>query len=139
MVLLLWGSSFSMLSLSGAGFVTIPMKRGARESSSTRAKTKGEFTEKREMERMEVITVVADASTPSSLSSTVLAWRTPVTFRGWSEIPERSGPEKREPRPDGERGHNYRLKGQVYSVCSNVHGKKSIWTEHGHGQHQNTF
>lgn len=80
--------------------MTMPMKSGAREASSTRAKKKGELTEKREMERIEVTTVVADASTPSSLNSTVLAWRTPVTFRGWSEIPERSGPENKEPRPD---------------------------------------
>lgn len=88
--------------------MTMPMNRGVREVSSTRAKRKGELTENRETERMEVTTVVADASTPSSLSSTVLAWRTPVTLRGWSEIPERSGPENREPRPDrenqGERG-----------------------------------
>lgn len=81
----------------------MPMKRGAREASSMRAKRKGELTEKRETERMEVTTVVADASTPSSLSSTVLAWRTLVTFRGWSEIPERLGPENREPRPDSKR------------------------------------
>lgn len=96
---LLWDSSFSM-GLSGAGFVTMPMKRGVKEASSTRAKRKGEFTENMETERMEVTTVVAEASTPSSLSSIVLACRMPVTVRGWSDIPERSGPENREPRPD---------------------------------------
>lgn len=100
MVLLPWGSSFSMGLLSGAGLVTTPIKRGVKEASSTRAKTNGELTEKRETERMEVTTVVADASTPSSLSSTVLAWRTLVTLRGWSEIPERLGPVNRELRPD---------------------------------------
>lgn len=82
--------------------MTTPMKRGVKETSSIRAKTNGELTEKRETERMEVTPVVADASTPSSLSSTVLAWRTLVTLRGWSEIPERLGPVKRELRPDGE-------------------------------------
>lgn len=112
MVVLPWESSLSMGSLSGAGFVTMPIKRGAREVSSTRAKRKGELTEKRETERMEVTTVVADASTPSSLSSTVLVWRTPVTLRGWSEIPERSGPENREPRPDGE-NQKKRKRGEV--------------------------
>lgn len=80
--------------------MTMPMKSGVWEASSTNAKRKGELTEKREMERMEVIAVVADASAPSSLSSMVLAWRTSVTFRGWSEIPERSGPENKEPRPE---------------------------------------
>lgn len=74
-----------------------------REASSTRANRKGELTEKRETERIEVTTVVADASTPSSLSSTVLACRTLVTLKGWSEIPERSGDKNREPRPDGEK------------------------------------
>lgn len=89
--------------------MTMPMKRGVKEASSMRAKRKGELTEKRETERMEVTTVVADASTPSSLSSTVLAWRTLDTRRGWSEIPERSGPENREPRPDRKRGGSYRV------------------------------
>lgn len=115
MVLLPWGSSLSIGSLSGAGFVTTPMKRGTREASSTRAKRKGELTEKMETERIEVITVVADASTPASLSSTVLAWRTLLTFRGMSDIPERSGAENREPRPDFDRrgGLGYRLKGPI--------------------------
>lgn len=72
---------------------------------------------------MEVMTVVADASTPSSLSSIVLAWRTPVTLRGWSEIPERSGPKNREPRPDRERkrSQSYKLRSQIYSA-------ESMWT-----------
>lgn len=83
--------------------MTTPMKRGVRVASSTRAKRKGELAEKRERERVEVTTVAADASAPSSLSSMVLAWWTSDTLRGWSEIPERSGPENREPRPDRER------------------------------------
>ncbi|TNN47457.1 hypothetical protein EYF80_042342 [Liparis tanakae] len=103
MVALCPGSSLSMRSWSGAGLVTMPMKSGAREASSTRAKRKGELTENCETERMEVTTVVADASTPSSLSSMALAWRTPVTLSGRSEIPERSGAKNRDPRPDGAR------------------------------------
>lgn len=95
------GSSLDMRSLSGAGFVTMPMKRGTREASSTKANRKGELTENMEMERRVVTTVAAEAFTPSSLSSTVLAWRTLPTLRGLSEIPERLGPENREPRPDG--------------------------------------
>lgn len=76
------GSSLDMRSLSGAGFVTMPMKRGTRVASSTRANRKGELTENMEKERRVVTTVAADASTPSSLSSTVLAWRTLPTLRG---------------------------------------------------------
>lgn len=113
-VLFTKGSSLSMRSLSGAGFVTMPIKRGTREASSTRANRKGELTENMEMERRLVTTVAADASTPSSLSSTVLAWRTLPTLRGWSEIPERSGPENREPRP-GERAKPVSLT-QLYSL-----------------------
>lgn len=131
---LLWDSSFSM-GLSGAGFVTMPMKRGVREASSTRAKRKGEFTENMETERMEVTTVVAEASTPSSLSSIVLACRMPVTVRGWSDIPERSGPENREPRPDGhnekqrQRSNACRLRSfgqplQVTTTCGTTHFHK---------------
>lgn len=117
------GSSFSRGSLSGAGFVTMPMKRGMREASSTRANRKGELTENTEMERMVVTTVVADASTPSSLSSTVLAWRTLPTLRGRSEIPERSGPENREPRPDGKTALLVRehQKQRSWRSCSSPH------------------
>lgn len=79
--------------------VTTPMKRGTIEDSSTRAKKKGELTEKWEMERVAVTAVVADASTPSSLSSMALACRTLDTLSGWFEMPERLGTEKREPRP----------------------------------------
>lgn len=103
--------------------MTMPMKRGTREASSTRANRKGELTENMEMERSVVTTVAAEAFTPSSLISTVLAWRTLPTLRGWSEIPERLGPENREPRPDGktktvtDSWTDIKLKTQNYLVC----------------------
>lgn len=116
------------MGLSGAGFVTMPMKRGVKEASSTRAKRKGEFTENMETERMEVTTVVAEASTPSSLSSIVLACRMPVTVRGWSDIPERSGPENREPRPDryNEREKNVKRL-QTNKFWSVPAGNNNLW------------
>lgn len=100
--------------------MTTPMNSGARDASSTRLNRKGELREKRETERVVVTAVVADASTPSSLSSTVLAWRIPATFRGASEIRERSGVENREPRPAREEDkQSYRLKVQI--VCLRTH------------------
>lgn len=101
MVPLPWGSLLITGCLSGAGFVTMPMKRGVREASSTIAKKNGELTAKEEMERVELTAVVAEASAPSSLSSMVLACRTLVTLSGWSEIADRSGPANRLSRPDG--------------------------------------
>lgn len=108
--------------------MTMPMKRGVKEASSTRAKRKGEFTENMETERMEVTTVVAEASTPSSLSSIVLACRMPVTVRGWSDIPERSGPENREPRPDryNEREKNVKRL-QTNKFWSVPAGNNNLW------------